>query len=135
MTAGIKNQDTIRSPWVWRKAVYLIIGGLLGAASLLGWVTLDQVDSWMEIVDRAMPTIGSILLLFAGTKTNHGSDDLTTEQDVRDAAAHAAATAVESVNRGMLEEIRGRLDSLAPVLGSSVPVRGAGQYPTPTVEE
>lgn len=113
MTAEIRDKSTIRSPWLIRKSGYYIIGGVLGVFALIGWVTLEQVESVMDLLEKAMPTIASVALLFAGSKTTQGSDEKVTEQDVRDAAAAAGATAVASVHREAMEDIRRRLDSLS----------------------
>lgn len=131
MTAEVRDRSTIRSPWLIRKSGYYVIGGVLGVFALIGWVTMEQVESIMDLLERAMPTIGSLALLLAGNKTTQGSDEKVTEQDVRDAAAAAGATAVASVHREAMEDIRRRLGSLsssAPA-GDGDVVDGGGTYP------
>ena len=135
MTAEVRNKNSARSPWFIRKYGYYLVGGVLGIFALIGWVSREQVEAVMDLLERAMPTIGSLALLLAGNKTTRGSDEKVTEQDVRDAAAAAGATAAASVHREAMEEIRRRLDSLSSSAWASAPagggdvVSGGGTYP------
>lgn len=134
MTAEVKNHNPAREQWVWRKGAYYIIGGVLAIAVIFGLATIDQVESWLTIVERAIPALGSIALIFAGTKTGPGSDEKVTHADVEDAAAKASATAVNSKVFEYMDQVSAQIERLEDRLGggSSTPAqeRGPGTYPT-----
>ena len=134
MTAEVQNPNPAREQWVWRKGAYYIIGGILAIAVIFGLATIDQVESWMAIVERAIPALGSIALIFAGTKTGPGSDEKVTHRDVEDAAAKASATAINSKVFEYMDQVSKKIEALTDQLGggSSVPApeRGSGTYPT-----
>ena len=134
MTAEVKNPNPAREQWVWRKGAYYIIGGILAIAVIFGLATIDQVESWMAIVERAIPALGSIALIFAGTKTGPGSDEKVTHRDVEDAAAKASATAVNSKVFEYMDQVAAQIERLEDRLGGGASdpdqERGPGTYPT-----
>lgn len=135
MTAEVREENPARSQWLWRKGAYLILGGLLAVAAVIGWVTIEQVESWLAVVERALPTVGSVALLFAGYKTGPGSDERVTERDVRDAAAAASATSVASSLREKMEQISAQIAQIQAGRAeqpaeNAAPSAGPGTYPT-----
>ena len=134
MTAEVKNHNPAREQWVWRKGAYYIIGGILAIAVIFGLATIDQVESWMAIVERAIPALGSVALIFAGTKTGPGSDEKVTHRDVEDAAAKASATAINSKVFEYMDQVSAQIGRLEDRLGGGssapAPERGPGSYPT-----
>lgn len=134
MTAEVK-ENPARSQWLWRKGAYLILGGLLAIAAVIGWITVEQVESWLAIAERALPTLGSVALLFAGYKTGPGSDESVTHQDVENAAAAASATSVASNLREKMERISEQIEQIraerTPTSTPEAPQAGGpGTYPT-----
>ena len=73
----------------YRRAAYFIVAGILAVLVAAGLITEAQYDSWIELAERFLPLLGSVALTVAGTKTNYGSDDPTTREDV-DAAYQSA---------------------------------------------
>lgn len=73
----------------YRRAAYFIVAAILAVLVAAGLITEAQYDSWTELAERFLPLLGSIALTVAGTKTNYGSDDPTTREDV-DAAYQSA---------------------------------------------
>ena len=141
MTTEVKNPNPARENWVWRKGAYYIIGGILAIAVIFGLATIDQVENWLSIVERAIPALGSIALIFAGTKTGPGSDEKVTHRDVEDAAAKASSTAVNSRVFEYMDQVNTKIEALTDRLGGptaaatqdaepAAPESGAGTYPT-----
>lgn len=76
----------------YRRAAYFIVATILAVLVAAGLITEAQYDSWTGIVEQLLPILGTGALLVAGAKTNYGSDDPTTRDDV-DATYQAAQPA------------------------------------------
>ena len=76
----------------YRRAAYFIVAAILAVLVAAGLITEAQYDSWTAIVEQLLPILGTVALTVAGAKTNHGSDDPTTLEDV--ALAYQAAQPV-----------------------------------------
>lgn len=66
----------------YRRAAYFIVAAILAVLVAAGLITEAQYDSWTGIVEQLLPILGTGALLVAGAKTNQGSDDPTTREDV-----------------------------------------------------
>lgn len=67
----------------YRRAAYFIVAAILAVLVAAGLITEAQYDSWTGIVEQLLPILGTGALLVAGAKTNYGSDDPTTREDVQ----------------------------------------------------
>ena len=67
----------------YRRAAYFIVAAILAVLVAAGLITEAQYDSWTGVVEQLLPILGTVALAVAGTKTNHGSDDPTTREDVQ----------------------------------------------------
>lgn len=67
----------------YRRAAYFIVAAILAVLVAAGLITEAQYDSWTGIVEQLLPILGTVALAVAGTKTNYGSDDPTTREDVQ----------------------------------------------------
>lgn len=74
----------------WRRVAYFVIAGLIAVAVALGLITEAQYESWVSVLERLFPLLGTIALSVAGAKTHKGSDDPTTREDVDLAYQRAA---------------------------------------------
>ena len=77
----------------YRRAAYFIVAAILAVLVAAGLITEAQYDSWTGIVEQLLPILGTGALLVAGAKTNYGSDDPTTREDLQ-----LAYQAVSTVN-------------------------------------
>lgn len=69
----------VKKPWAYRKIAYLVASALLMFFAGKGYITDAQSTDLLGQIDQL---IAAILLLVAGTKTNAGSDDPTTKEDL-----------------------------------------------------
>ena len=67
----------------YRRAAYFIVAAILAVLVAAGLITEAQYDSWTGIVEQLLPILGTGALLVAGAKTNYGSDDPTTREDLQ----------------------------------------------------
>ena len=67
----------------YRRAAYFIVAAILAVLVAAGLITEAQYDSWTGIVEQLLPILGTGALLVAGAKTNQGSDDPTTREDIQ----------------------------------------------------
>ena len=78
----------------YRRATYFIVAAILAILVAAGLITEAQYDSWTGIAEQLLPILGTIALTVAGAKTNYGSDDPTTREDLQLAYQAAQPTYV-----------------------------------------
>jgi len=78
----------------YRRAAYFIVAAILAVLVAAGLITEAQYDSWTGIAEQLLPILGTIALTVAGAKTNYGSDDKTTREDLQLAYQAAQPTYV-----------------------------------------
>ena len=77
-----------------RRAAYFVVAAVLAVLVAVGLVSEEQYASWTELAERFLPLLGTIALTVAGAKTNYGSDDPTTREDLQLAYQAAQPTHV-----------------------------------------
>ena len=78
----------------YRRAAYFVVAAILAVLVATGLITEAQYDSWTGVVEQLLPILGTGALLVAGAKTNYGSDDPTTREDLQLAYQAAQPTYV-----------------------------------------
>lgn len=104
------NKHTITQPWFLRKGMYFLVGIVLLGLSAFNVIDQAKMDSIMVALEaNILPLLGSALNLWAGAKTNAGSDSKITEADVaaarREALLDSAGDLAETVARNVGDRV------------------------------
>lgn len=111
------HKPKYKQPWFIRRVVYVVVAVVALIANYFFDIPVAQTNTWYPAVESVVEFVAPLLLFYAATKANPGSDANVTEEDLTDAQVNVIE-ARERVERA--KETETVLDDIASRLNLSV---------------